>query len=146
VWQTQKKAGLSAGLSAFQLRLEIKPQSELDDAVSTRISSGRSKLPEVSILNIRRGSCRLRRQEVRVVEQVEEVGLEGQPCRLPHLEPLADVEVNIGVVRTVDCVTPNWSIAPVAAVNRQRANVRYPLGRVELALSGYVKAARIRGT
>ena len=57
---------------------------------------------------------------VRVIEQVKEVRLERQCRTFVDFEFLADVKIHVGVPRTDQAVTPDWNVAPVAPVDRQR--------------------------
>ena len=52
-----------------------------------------------------------------MIEQIEEVGLEGQPRCFRDLEALADIEVHVREVWAKDAVATNWRIAPEAAVD-----------------------------
>src|SRR2546429_4261698 len=113
-----KEAGLSAGFEGIQSWLEIKTQSKLGHAVATVIAPGRTRRAEIATSLIGAAACaRCRVQEVRMIEQVEEVGLECHPCPLIHLECLGYVEIDVLPVEAVYAVPVDWSITPQTVIH-----------------------------
>ena len=100
--------------------------------MAATVSSGCGRRAETRVQLVIAGATGTRRQEVRVIEEIEEVGLEGQRRRLRHLELLGHVEVHVAEVRAEDAVPPDWRIAPQATVDRRWTTSANPIVYVEV--------------
>jgi hypothetical protein len=96
------------------LRLEIETQCQLRNAVSTTVLKSRQRFAErrPQILEVTVWVL-----EIRVIEQVEEIRLEGHRRTLIDFEFLANVKIYVGEMRALKAIPSDWSIAPVAAVH-----------------------------
>jgi len=122
--QTRNKKGRPRGRpSCAQLAgLEIKSQGELCDTMATIVTPRCSRRAEITVPKIRTACVAGSRiQEVRVIEKVEEIGLERKAGILRDLEPLRDVEVDVRTRWTVNAVAADWHVAPQAIVHARGA-------------------------
>src|SRR5205823_4674177 len=69
--------------------------------------------------------------EVRVIEEIEEVGLRLERQGLSDAELLGKTEVRVHESRARQCVPAGRAIAPKAEVHCCRANIRTERGRIE---------------
>ena len=114
-----------------EFRLEVEPQSKLGNPVAT-IASCRApcgpRLAEVAgakIAATTNSGCRA--DEIGVVEQVEEVGLERHSRSFIDFKILGDVEIYDGPGRTDQTVALDRRVAPQAVVDRSGASEANPI-------------------
>src|SRR5208282_5815687 len=130
----KKKAGLAAGLKyQLSLGLEVKPQRQLGYAVTACAAVSASRLPE----GTGTAEISLRHLEVRMVEQVEEVGIEPEARPLVDFEGFANAKIHVGKVRSRNCAPTEVGVAPVSTVGIdirivQAIGTRAKLGRIQI--------------
>src|SRR5215470_6959909 len=101
----------------MSLRLEVKPNRKLGDTVTTPIAVRFGRLSETAALEVVPASTACTRVlEVRVIEDVKEVGVEPERHPLVDLEALADSKINVGEHRPGQRAAAGVGVTPQPAM------------------------------
>src|SRR6267378_3640457 len=100
------------------LWLKIEPNRQLSDAVTTCVACRGLDQSESGTAGKRVASCvcRTRIQEIRVVQQIEEVRIESEAGPLVDLERLADAKIYIGEMRPRNRASTQVWVTPESAM------------------------------
>src|SRR5581483_3389857 len=104
-------------MAQFANWLKVEPQRELGYAVTTGVAIGRLRLSERRIREVV-----LRVLEVRVIEQIKEVGIEAELRGFRDLECFADPEIEVGEHRSGYGIAAEARVTPESAVHGCRAS------------------------
>src|SRR5215471_9047864 len=98
------------------MRLEIEPNRELGNTVSTRVTEGYARLSEGGVAKVAAVAEPAWIFEVGMVEQVKEVGIKPEAHPFIDFEGLADSKINVREHRTRNRVPLQIRVTPEAAM------------------------------